>query len=486
MKIIQINKTAVIAFLTSLIIGLPLAAAPSVHAAEASPEEAKLLAGITQIEAGSRSAYATAEDGTVWAWGGGYGSLGNGSTLPAYTPVKVHIDQVKQVSSGYRHTLFLHNDGTVSAVGGNEHGQLGTGDKSQEVAVEPVQVAALKDIVSVSAGDGFSLALDKDGAVWAWGNNEQGQLGNSLRTSALKPVKVEGIPQAVAVEAGTYVALAIDGDGQIWVWGLERSGEPDEIRKPTKLRGNGKFKAAAADYDDGVALDTDGGVWTWKNYFWIDEADNTLAPSRIPGLTDVVSVTTDAAVKADGTVWTWTREGDGKIRATQVKGISGAVSITGDVRNHYVLLKDGHVIAWGSNEWGQTGLGLRDTEITTPQPVKKSIKVVLNGTETELAMPPLLINGRAYVPLRGVFEQAGVTPKWDVSTRSVIAEKGETKIVLNSVSGSVIVNGKAIVSEQKPVFVGNDSVYVPLRLIGETLGAKVEWLAEDYTVRITF
>ncbi|MBS5913361.1 hypothetical protein NYE69_00930 [Paenibacillus sp. FSL R5-0527] len=109
---------------------------------------------------------------------------------------------MKQVSSGYRHTLFLHNDGTVSAVGGNEHGQLGTGAKSQEVAVEPVQAAALKDIVSVSAGDGFSLALDKDGAVWAWGNNEQGQLGNGLRTSALKPIKVEEIPQAVAVRPG--------------------------------------------------------------------------------------------------------------------------------------------------------------------------------------------------------------------------------------------------------------------------------------------
>ncbi|GJM74761.1 hypothetical protein HMSSN036_69770 [Paenibacillus macerans] len=98
-----------------------------------------------------------------------------------------------------------------------------------------------------------------------------------------------------------------------------------------------------------------------------------------------------------------------------------------------MLLTDGHVIAWGSNEWGQTGLGLRDTEITTPQLVKKSITVILNSTETELAMPSLLINGRADVPLRGVFEQACVTPKWDVSTRSVIAEKGETKIVLKSV-----------------------------------------------------
>ncbi|MEC0135933.1 copper amine oxidase N-terminal domain-containing protein [Paenibacillus macerans] len=82
--------------------------------------------------------------------------------------------------------------------------------------------------------------------------------------------------------------------------------------------------------------------------------------------------------------------------------------------------------------------------------------------------------------------QRGVTPKWDVSTRSVIAEKGETKIVLNSVSGSATVNGKAIVSEQRPVFAGNDSVYVPLRLIVETLGAKVEWFADDYTVRIAF
>lgn len=62
---------------------------------------------------------------------------------------------------------------------GNEHGQLGTGAQSSTVLVEPVQVKGLTDVISVSAGDTHSLALRKDGTVWAWGGNEQGELGDN-------------------------------------------------------------------------------------------------------------------------------------------------------------------------------------------------------------------------------------------------------------------------------------------------------------------
>lgn len=89
-----------------------------------SPEEKKLLSGITQLDAGDRSAYAVTADGTAWAWGGGYGSIGNGATTPAYTPVKMHIDHVKQISGGYRHNLMLKDDGTVWAVGGTSMDNL--------------------------------------------------------------------------------------------------------------------------------------------------------------------------------------------------------------------------------------------------------------------------------------------------------------------------------------------------------------------------
>lgn len=121
--------------------------------------------------------------------------------------------------------------------------------------------------------------------------------------------------------------------------------------------------------------------------------------------------------------------------------------------------------------------------MSTPQLVKKSIQVLLNGNEMELTMPPLLINNSTYVPLRGVFEQMGVNVRWDVPSRAVVAVKGSTTLILNSVTGQTTVNGKIIATDQKPVFI-NDSVYVPLRLISEMLGAQVEWDADAYAVRI--
>jgi alpha-tubulin suppressor-like RCC1 family protein len=452
-----------------------------------SPEEKKLLSGITQLDAGDRSAYAVTADGTAWAWGGGYGSIGNGATTPAYTPVKMHIDHVKQISGGYRHNLMLKDDGTVWAVGGNEHGQLGIGTQSSKILVEPVQVQGLTDVKAVSAGGTFSLALLKDGTVWAWGGNEQGELGDDSRKNKLTPVQVKGLPSVLSIAAGSNNSVALGNGGEVWVWGSQQplGTQKGVILKPTLIKGSGEYRAVDMDGAYGLygaALRWDGTVWIWNNY--IDPyLGETLKPVQVPGLTDVISLTTDSAVKADGTVWQWTVGDKNKINVTQSKGIQNAVSISKGSRNHYVLLKDGHVLAWGANEFGQTGLGVREIEVNTPQLVKKSIQVLLNRNEMELTMPPLLINNSTYVPLRGVFEQMGVNVRWDVPSRAVVAEKGSTTLILNSVTGQTTVNGKVIATDQKPVFI-NDSVYVPLRLISEMLGAQVEWDADAYAVRI--
>lgn len=452
-----------------------------------SPKDNRLLSGITQLDAGDRSAYAITGDGTAWAWGGGYGSIGNGATTPAYTPVKMNIDHVKQVSGGYRHNLILKEDGTVWAVGGNEHSQLGVDTPLTKIVTKPIQVQGLSEIIKVSAGDTFSLALRKDGTVWAWGGNEQGELGNDLRQNSISPVQVKGLPSIVAIAAGSNNAVALGNGGEVWVWGSQQPMGPrnGKILKPTLLEGNGEYRAISVDGGFGrygVALRWDGTVWIWNNYVDAFQKE-ALKLIQIPALTDVVSMTTSSAVKADGTVWQWTMDEKNKIKVTQVSGIQDAATITSGSRNQYVLSKDGHVLVWGTNEFGQAGLGVKDFMIETPQLVKKSIQLTLDNKEVELTMPPLLINNSTYVPLRGVFQQMGVSVRWDVPSRSVIAVKGPTTLILNSVTGQTSVNGKTITTDQQPVFF-NDSVYVPLRLISEMLGAQVEWDAEAYCVRI--
>ncbi|RCW42391.1 stalk domain-containing protein [Paenibacillus prosopidis] len=447
----------------------------------------KLLTDVVRIDAGAQSAFAIKADGSTWAWGGNYGSLGNGSERPSYTPVQMHIDHVKQISGGYRHSLIIKDDGTVWAVGGNEHGQLGNGKQSQDLVKEPIQVQDLADMIAVSAGDDHSLALRKDGTVWAWGGNENGQLGSDPGRNSLKPVRVNGLPSVVAVSAGQYQSAALGNGGEVWIWGLDKVDDNGRniVRKPMRLKGTGEYGAISIGRQYGTALSGNGTVWMWKNEAWPTPALDTLEPFQITGLNDIISISGSAGVKADGTVWQWTIDADsGKANVIQVQGIRDAVAITEGNRNYYALLKDGTVLSWGTNEFGQAGLGVTDFRIETPQPVRKSIDIYLDGKEIAMATPPLLIQGATYVPLRGVFENMGASLSWDTKIRSAIAVKGSVTIVLNTVTGQTTVNGQTVASDRRPVLV-NDSIFVPLRLVSETLGADVKWDDAAYTVRIT-
>jgi hypothetical protein len=188
-------------------------------------------------------------------------------------------------------------------------------------------------------------------------------------------------------------------------------------------------------------------------------------------------------VKSDGTVWTWIVN-DKPEEIKQVADIQNAQSISVEGSNYYVLLKDGTVMSWGSNGLGQTGLGVLDMTIREPRVISASIKVYLSGQEVIGDTPPLLVQGSTYVALRGILDRMNIALQWDRPTRSVIATQGETKVVLDSVSGVTTVNGKAIDTTLKLIIV-NGRTFVPLRLISEAFGNKVTWDAAANAVRIS-
>ncbi|MBD3921857.1 hypothetical protein H8B09_24060 [Paenibacillus sp. PR3] len=476
----SVSATAILAF--SLV---------SAAAADSGSDSSKFVNNVKQIDGGGYSGYALKTDGTVWAWGGAYTSLGNGFTQTVYSPVQMHIDHVKQVSGGYRHSLMLKEDGSVWAVGGNEHGQLGNGKQSIDIAVEPVQVEGLKDIIAVAAGDDHSLALRKDGTVWAWGGNQNGQLGIDGTGNQLRPVQVKGLSHIVTISAGLYESAALESSGLIWAWGLDHNidGIKKVTRKPERLdmapqpTQSNEFGAIVAGGTYGTALAFNGTVWMWKNAEWARPEVATNELFQVKGLKDVVSIANFAAVKSDGTVWTWVVN-DKPEELKQVAGIKNAKAITESNNNYYVLLNDGRIMSWGSNGLGQTGLGLPDMAIREPQVIPASIRVYLDGNEVISDTTPLLVQGSTYVPLRGVMDQMDIQLQWDQPTRSVIATRGETKVVLDSVSGATTVNGKAMDTKLKPIIV-NGRTFVPLRLISEAFGNKVEWDAAANAVRIS-
>ena len=71
--------------------------------------------------------------------------------------------------------LAVDEDGALYAWGANNFGSHGNGTLTSTKA--PVRIGEANDWKTIRAGNGHTVALKKDGSMYAWGLNEEGQLG---------------------------------------------------------------------------------------------------------------------------------------------------------------------------------------------------------------------------------------------------------------------------------------------------------------------
>ncbi len=241
-----------------------------------------------------------AEDGTLWSWGvNNYGELGDGTKENKSTPVRVQqkteagafIDNTtkwKAVSAGGAHTVGIDIDGTLWSWGGNGNGQLG--DNTTTYKSIPVRVQKTGTIwKAVSAGIlAHTVAIDRDGSLWTWGINGNGQLGDGTTAHKSTPVRVQqkteegafedNTTKWKAVAAGVYHTVGIDSDGTLWSWGgngNEQLGDgtngsksiPVRVQKKTEEGAfednTTKWKVVVVGNDHTVGIDSDGTLWSW-------------------------------------------------------------------------------------------------------------------------------------------------------------------------------------------------------------------------------
>ncbi|MEV5000148.1 Kelch repeat-containing protein [Nocardioides sp. LML1-1-1.1] len=199
---------------------------------KSTPEPVEPLSDIISIASGGCHFLALDAEGNLWSWGmNNYGQVGNGtaSTYVA-TPVKV-LQKVATMGAGFVHSLAVTTDGKAWSWGYNGSGQLGHGDTVNRTA--PAQVAALDDagIRQVSGGYAASYAIGRDGRVWAFGNNSQGDLGDGTATTRTTPVRITTLgPGTTAgpvrqVVGAAYGAVALMADGTVRVWGINNAGQ---------------------------------------------------------------------------------------------------------------------------------------------------------------------------------------------------------------------------------------------------------------------
>ena len=176
---------------------------------------------------------------------------------------------VVQISARLAHTCALDGAGALFCWGGNFAGQLGDGTTTDRAA--PVPVAGMGSGVAwVSAGDTSTCAVRTSGAVSCWGRNDRGQLGDGTMNASATPVAVSGLPSGVArVRVGIAHACAVTTGGGVKCWGANDSGQLGDGTKtsspvPVDVVGlSSGIADVALGEDYTCALTTSGGVKCW-------------------------------------------------------------------------------------------------------------------------------------------------------------------------------------------------------------------------------
>lgn len=157
------------------------------------------LVDVVDVAVGTAHSMALTVAGEVLAWGGNTsGQLGGADGgVRLERPRRVPLPApALAIASGHRHALAITLDGRLFAWGAADRGQVGHGRAgAAEIVATPREITAgwTLPLRAVAAGDAHSLVLDAAGVVWAWGANDEGQLGDGSRTDRAVPVAVPGL-----------------------------------------------------------------------------------------------------------------------------------------------------------------------------------------------------------------------------------------------------------------------------------------------------
>ncbi|MCL2364708.1 MAG: hypothetical protein FWC71_08605, partial [Defluviitaleaceae bacterium] len=210
-------------------------------------------------------------NGSLWAWGRNRtGMLGDGTTIPRYTPVQIGdcLDWI-YISPGRDNTFGIKSDGSLWAWGSNRLGRLGINEHAlpSRYQAYPIQIGADARWVHVSTGGSHTIALQENGSLWGWGENRFGQLGDGTTIDRSEPTQVGRGTTWVHAVAGSGVSYAICIDGYLWAWGWNHNGElgigtTENSSIPVQIGTNSNWVDVVAAWRPLAKTDC-GAIWSW-------------------------------------------------------------------------------------------------------------------------------------------------------------------------------------------------------------------------------
>jgi alpha-tubulin suppressor-like RCC1 family protein len=346
----------------------------------------------TAISCGWAHTMALKSDGTLWAWGSdGNGQLGLGTSNTADRDSPTEVDPGttwKAVAAGYDFTLAIRSNGTLWAWGDNTNGELGLGSTASAQKDSPTEVDPGTTWKAVSAGYDFTLAIRSDGTLWAWGDNDAGQLGlNNGDVSTTTPSEVELPITWAGVAAGYDYTVATQSSGTqssgvLWGCGNNDRGQlglgsTDEFDSPTEISASTTMADVAVSGTDWytLAVGSDGSLWACGHnddyQLGLGDTNDRDSLTRVGSASGWTAVAAgygfNLALRSDGSLWTWGSSSSGNLGLgvmsqtvethTRVGSADTWKAVACGYEQSTALRSDGSLWTWGDNFYGELGLG---------------------------------------------------------------------------------------------------------------------------------
>lgn len=360
------------------------------------------------------------ETGYVYCFGeGDMGQLGFGEDiLELSRPKKVpNLPLCLTVCAGGLHTVCLTENNEVYTFGCNDEGALGRVTISEEENFIPGKVNGFKTekIIQISAGDSHSLALTSTGKVFFWGifRDVNGALGTFKSKEILYEPKIIPLNDfIVKISSGTNHSVLLNKDGYIYVFGINDQGQlgfinkyftddDDAKRKRDKLKlleptrlfvNNEKFNDIwTGQYCTFARSLNYGKIYCWglNNYHQLGFDDNNNI-HYIPEISSTFNfnkwkyISTGQhhtlALDNNGQIYSMGRKEYGRLglgniksdktKLTLISKLNHIISISAGTSVSFAISLNGILYSWGSGS-SQLGQGREydDKDIIEPKPV---------------------------------------------------------------------------------------------------------------------
>lgn len=273
------------------------------------------------IVAGSHYSFGIKTDNSFFAWGRNHhAQFGNGenkNTIKAISDTTFWEEMSSSVSSYNGHTLAIQNDGTLWAWGSNNDGQLGNGSTYTHQSL-PLKVGNANNWAKVTNGFHFSIAITESGTLWGFGRNSRRQLGLAGSTSnRTTPVQINIDSNWVDISAGSEFVIALKNNGTLWAWGYNYDGQlgngtTNTIDTPTQIGIDTNWISISTGYNHSMGLKSDSTLWTWgsNQHGQLGRTGSTSIPTQV-GADKWVYIAAGGlhslGIKSDSTLWAWGR-----------------------------------------------------------------------------------------------------------------------------------------------------------------------------------